>query len=111
MLKKFMLGIAVVALTAFAGTVPGAKTHFKITLVEPSVLHGTQLKTGDVKLTLGDSKITVVQGKESVEAPAKFEEAAQKFNNTSIRYITKGDQQVISEIRIGGTTTKIVVAE
>jgi hypothetical protein len=110
MFKKLVVAFAVLALAiAFAGTVPGGKTTFKITLMQPSVVNGTELKAGDCRLSLGDAKITLVQGKQSVVVAAKIEDATQKFDTTMIRYKTEGQKQIISEIRLGGTTTRIVV--
>jgi len=110
MFKKLVVAFAILALVAaFAGTVTSAKTSFKITLMQPSILNGTELKAGDCRVSLGDAKITLVQGKQSVVVPAKIEAAPQKFDTTMIRYTQQGQQQVISEIRLGGTTTKIVV--
>jgi len=110
MYKKIIVAFALLALAlGVAGTVPAARTNFKITLVQPSVVNGTELKAGDCRLTLGDAKITLVQGKQSVVVPAKIEDGAQKFNNTAIRYTIQGKQQIVSEIHLGGTKTKIVV--
>ena len=110
MFKKILVAVAILALTAFAGTVPGGKTNFRITLMQPSVVNGTELQAGDCRLSLGDAKITLVQGKQSVVVPAKIEDSPAKFDTTAIRYKTEGKQQIISEIRLGGTKTKIVVA-
>ena len=111
MFKKMLVVFAILALTAaFAGTVSGGRTNFKITLMQASVVNGTELQPGDCRLTLGDSKITLVQGKQSVVVPAKIEDAPQKFDTTAIRYKMEGTRQIISEIRLGGTKTRIVVA-
>jgi len=111
MVKKFVVvfAILVLAAMAFAGTVPAAKTSYHITLMQPSVVNGTDLKPGDYKLNLGDGKITLVQGKISVEAPAKIETVDSKFDSTAVRYKGEGGKQSVAEIRIGGSKTKIVL--
>jgi hypothetical protein len=111
MVKKLVvvLAILVLAAIAFAGTVPAGKTSFRITLMQPSVVNGTDLKPGDYKLNLGDGKITLVQGKISVEAPATFETADSKFDSTAIRYKEQGGKQSVAEIRLGGSKTKVVL--
>jgi hypothetical protein len=111
MVKKILVVSAILALAAmaFAGTIPAAKSSFHITLMQPSVVNGTDLKPGDYKLNLGDGKITLVQGKISVEAPAKIETVESKFDSTAIRYTDQAGKQSVAEIRIGGSKTKIVL--
>jgi len=110
-MKKFVVvfAILVLAAMAFAGTVPVGKNSFHITLMQTSVVNGTELKPGDYKLNLSESKITLVQGKISVEAPATFETADSKFDTTAIRYKEQGGKQSIAEIRLGGSKTKVVL--
>jgi len=113
MVKKLVVvfAILVLAAMAFAGTVPVAKNSYHITLMQPSVVNGTNLKPGDYKLNVGDGKITLVQGKISVEAPAKIETVDSKFDSTAVRYKDEGGKQSVAEIRIGGSKTKIVLAQ
>ena len=106
MLKRFALAFAILALAvATAGTVPG--THsYTITLVQPAVVNGTQLKPGEYRLHLDVTKVTLTQGKQTIEMPAaKVENVKKKFDSTAIRYV--GDK--IAEIRVGGTKTRVVV--
>ncbi|MBZ5618138.1 MAG: hypothetical protein LAQ69_05285 [Acidobacteriia bacterium] len=109
MLKKFVLAFAILALAlATAGTVANVGGSYKITLVQPSAVNGNDLKAGDYRLTLGSEKVTIVSGKTSVEVPVSVESVDKKFDATAIRYSTVGGKQVISEIRLGGTKTKLV---
>jgi len=109
MIKKLVVILAVLAMAALAGTVPGAKTSFKIILSDSSVVNGTAFKTGECRLVLGDAKITLEQGKQSVVVPATIENAESKFSATRIFYATQGDKRILSEIRLGGTKTKITL--
>jgi hypothetical protein len=105
MFKKFVLAFAILALAAaFAGTVPSVHSY-RLTLVQPAVVNGTELKPGEYRLNVDTTKITLVLGKVSVEAPATIEAVERKFDNTAIRYTGK----TIAEIRLGGTKTKIVL--
>ncbi len=105
MFKKLILTFAILALAAaFAGTVPSVHSY-RITLAQPAVVNGTELKPGEYRLTVDESKITLVNGKSTVEAPAKLESVEKKYDNTAIRYTGK----TIAEIRLGGTKTKIVL--
>jgi hypothetical protein len=109
MFRKLVLGFAILALVASAGTVP-AGTNYKITLLQPSVVKGTVLKAGDYKLSLGDAKVTITptNGKNPLEVPVKIESVEKKFADTVIGYSAQDGKSVISEIRLGGTKTRLV---
>jgi len=110
-MKKLVVVLAILALAAmaFAGTIPVGKNSFRITLMQPSVVNGTELKPGEYKLNLSEARITLVQGKISVEAPATFETADSKFDNTAIRYQQQGGKQSVAEIRLGGSKTRVIL--
>ena len=105
MLKKFVLAFGVLALTM------ASAENYKVTLSQPTSVKGKQLKAGDYRLNVADTKCTIVSGKESVEVPVKVETADKKFETTAVRYSGTGDKQSISEIRIGGTKTRLVFEE
>ena len=109
MIKKIVMVLAILALVASAGTVP-VGGHYKLTIDRPSVVKGTVLKVGDYRITLGDAKVIITNdtGKNSIEVPVKLESVEKKFSDTVIGYITENGQQTITEIRLGGTTTKLV---
>ena len=109
MLKKFVLAFAILALAlATAGTVPSSGGSYKITLLQPSVVNGNDLKAGEYRLNLGTDKVTMIIGKQAVEVPVKIESVDKKFEVTAIRYTTVGGKSAISEIRLGGTKTRLV---
>ncbi|SPF48455.1 conserved exported hypothetical protein [Candidatus Sulfopaludibacter sp. SbA4] len=109
MLKKFVVAFAVLALAvAFAGTIPGVGGNYKITLLQPSVVKGTVLKAGEYRLNVGAEKVTIVNGKDSIDVPVKIENVDKKFDSTAIRYTEEGGKAAISEIRLGGTKTKLI---
>ena len=109
MIQKIAVALAILALVASAGTVPVGNTY-RITLVQPSVVKETVLKPGDYKVNLGESKVTITasNGKNPVEVPVKVETAEKKFSDTVIGYTAENGKSVITEIRVGGTTTRIV---
>lgn len=111
MLTKLVLVFAVLALVVSAGTVPAGGVY-RITLAQPSVVKDTTLKAGDYKLNLGDAKVTITasNGKNPVEVPVKIETVEKKFGDTVIGYATENGKSVISEIRLGGTKTRLVFA-
>jgi hypothetical protein len=109
MLKKFVVAFAILALAlATAGTVPGPGSSYKITLVQPSVVKGNALEAGEYRLNFGVEKVTIVNGKQSIEVPVKVESVDKKFETTAIRYTEEGGKSSISEIRLGGTKTRLV---
>jgi hypothetical protein len=103
MLKKFVLAFAILSIA-----VASAAGNYRITLNQPSVVNGNQLKAGEYRLNVTESKVTIANGKDSVEIPAKVENNETKFETTAIRYTEEGGKQNITEIRIGGTKTKVV---
>ena len=109
MLQRLVLAFVILAVSAFAGTVTGAKTTFKITLADGVAVNGTDLKAGDCRLVLGENKITLEQGSVSVAMAAKVETVATSFDGTVIFYVSQGSKRALSEIRLGGTKTKITL--
>ncbi len=103
MTKKILFCLMTAALV----TASAATTH-RVTLFQPSVIGGKQLKPGDYKLELNDAKVVISKGKESVEAQVKVESADSKFSSTSVRYINGDGKARIQEIRLGGTNTRLV---
>ncbi len=109
MFKKLVLTFVILALAvAVAGTVPGVVGNYKITLLQPSVVKGKELKAGEYRLNLMADKVTIVNGKQTVEVPVKIESVERKFDTTAIRYVEESGKATISEIRIGGTKTRLV---
>jgi hypothetical protein len=102
MLKKFVLAFGILALA-----VAGAE-NYKVTLSQPSTVKGNDLKAGEYRLNVENTKCTLVIGKKTVEVPVKIETVEKKFDTTAIRYQGAAGKQSITEIRIGGTKTKLV---
>jgi hypothetical protein len=102
MLKNLVLAFAILALA-----VASAATY-RVALDQPSVVNGNELKAGDYRLNVQSDKVTIVNGKQSVEVPVKVETVAQTYNSTAVRYSDEGGRPTMSEIRQGGTKTKLV---
>ena len=99
MVKNILLGFASLALA-----VASAASSYNVTFYEPVMINGSELKPGDYKLELKDKTAVIKQGKTVTEAPVKVENDSQKYQRTAVRM--NGMQ--IEEIRIGGTSTRIV---
>jgi hypothetical protein len=105
-MKRVMFGFAVMALA-----VASAADTYRVTLFQPSVVGGKELKPGEYKVTVKDNKATIGQGKNAVEAPVKVEATDSKFGTTSVRYETADGKYKVQEIRLGNTKTKLVFAD
>ncbi|MCC7157252.1 MAG: hypothetical protein IT161_21915 [Bryobacterales bacterium] len=97
-----------VAFFVFALAVASAAGSYNITLFQPSTVAGKDLKAGDYKLTIENGKAILSQGKSKVEASVKTETSDTKFSSTSVRYSTADGKSLVKEIRLGGTTTRVV---
>ena len=95
------------ALLILTLSIVSASTH-SLTLFQPSVVNGTELKPGDYKLTIENDKATIEKGKSKVEATVTVENGSEKFGATSVRYTSEAGKYKVREIRLGGTTTKLV---
>ncbi|MBM3727663.1 MAG: hypothetical protein FJW40_19860 [Acidobacteria bacterium] len=106
MTKKFFLGLATCALAVATA----AESH-TINLFQPTVIAGKELKPGEYKLQIDGSKITLKSGRTVVSTDAKVESADTKYSSTAVRYQTAGGTNKASEIRVGGSKTRIVLSE
>ena len=103
MTKKLLVAFATLALAAAS-----AKTY-DVTLFQPAVLNGKDLKAGDYRVEVDGSKVVLRNGKQATEADVKVETGDQKFSATSIRYGNGNGKYQIQEIRLGGTNMRLVV--
>lgn len=106
MLKKITVSFATLALA-----VASAASGYKLNLFQPTTVKGQELKAGEYRLEVKDDKAVISAGKQSVEVPVKVENGSEKFRSTSVRYENSNGTMKIQEIRLGGTTTKLVFAD
>jgi hypothetical protein len=109
MIQRILVVFALLAVVvAFAGTVPAPGGSYKITFTQPSVLKGVEFKAGDYRLSILADKVTITSGKNVVDVAAKVETGETKFDTTAIRYVTEAGKAKVSEIRVGGTKTRVL---
>lgn len=105
MIRQILTSFAFVALS-----VASAATY-KVSLIEPSVVKGNELKAGDYQVSVKDSSVVIqkfnASKKQQVEVPAKIEQAGQKYQRTRVLYNENKGKFTIQEIELGGTTTKL----
>jgi hypothetical protein len=98
----------VVCFAALAISVASAADSYRVQFFQESVVNETALKPGDYKVTVEGGKAVISSGKDRVEAAVKIESVEQKFNSTSVRYKNGDGKYRVSEIRLGGTKTKLI---
>ncbi len=100
MLNKSVITFAMTgAIAVFA-----ASATYRVNILQDSVVEGKQIKAGDYKVAVENNTAVLKHGKQSIEVPAHTEQSQSKYSNTQVRYV----DNAISEIHVGGTTTKIV---
>jgi hypothetical protein len=102
-MKKLMLSFATLALA-----VASAASSYHFSIFQSSFVAGKELKPGDYKIELNGDKATIKVGKQVLEASVKVESGTEKFSETSVRYGTADGKMTVQEIRLGGTSTKLV---
>jgi hypothetical protein len=109
MIQRILVVFAILAVVvASAGTVPAPGGSYKITFTQATVVKGIEFKAGDYRLSVLADKVTISAGKTSFDVAAKVETAEKKFDSTAIRYVTEAGKAKVSEIRVGGTKTKVL---
>jgi hypothetical protein len=103
-MKKALLCVCLLAGMAFAS----AKS-FTVTLFEPAMIGGTELKAGDYKCELQDQKIVLKHGHDSTEAAVKVETGESKYSSTAVTFANADGKNKVEEIRVGGTNMKLVL--
>ena len=79
---------------------------YRVSLHQDAMVNGKLVKAGDYKIEVKDNNTAILkQGKKEVEVPVKTETAGSKFSSTQVQY-TEGNN--LQEIRVGGTSTRLV---
>jgi hypothetical protein len=100
MIKTTVLSFLVLGAAAFA-----AGNTFKVSFAQDSVIAGKTFKAGDYKILLENGNAVIKQGKQSVAVPAHEVDDPDKVESTELTY---RDNTNLTEIRIGGSHTKII---
>ena len=106
-MKKAAVTFAPLFLLAALATA-NAKTY-SVTLFQPTVVAGTELKAGTYDIDLKGSSFTIKDGKTPITVPARLEKVDNKYPSTSIRYRVSGGKNELDEIRLGNTNLKLVL--
>ena len=85
-----------------------AASRYTIDFRNPAVVSGMELKPGIYKMEVTGDKAMIQGSKQQVEASVKVEEMNEKFGNTTVRYSMADGKYKVTEIRLGGTKTKVL---
>ncbi len=97
-----------VAFLTLALAVASAKSY-TVNVVRPTFLAGAELKAGEYRLEVNGDKILLINGVKVVQASVKVENTTEKNGSTTLRMEDQNGKLTITEIRLGGTNTKLVV--
>ena len=103
MTAKILLCFATIAL----GVASAASSH-RLTLYSDVSVNGRQLKAGEYKIEVRDGTAVFTSGKTTIEAPVKIENGDTKFSSNVVRYGGESGSSTVHEIRLRGTTTKLI---
>lgn len=103
--RTLPLFFAVVALAICAG-----KTY-TVKFFSPTTVGNTELKPGEYKVEIVDQNSIVLHGKGDTRTAVRTETVKEKFGDTAIRVDNADGKARLQEIRLGGTNTKLVIAE
>jgi hypothetical protein len=100
----FLAGILAFSSLSFAS----AKTY-EITLSKPAKAGNLQLKAGEYRMRVDGEKVvfTFVETSKQFTTSVKVETADKKFDDTKVDASKEGDTDVIKDIELGGSKTKI----
>ncbi len=99
---------AIAALAVLAVAMANAKSY-GIVISSPVKAGDVQLKAGEYKLKVeGTTAVfTNTQSSQSFSTTVKVETNPQKFSETRVQTTKQGDADVIQEIDLGGSNTKL----
>jgi hypothetical protein len=96
----------------FASAGFASASTYKVTLLETTNVHGTQLKAGEYKLDVDNGKAVFRHGRTTAEAPAKLATSDQKYKDTKFIYDNGSDGQLtLREIDLGGSNVRVVLED
>lgn len=108
-MKMKVTCIAILLLAGFLTTAASAEETYRITVPSTSKIGVAEFPAGEYKITVGSPKIALTELKTGklIELEAKVESVEKKFPTTEIHSKKVDGVSQISEIRIGGSKTRI----
>jgi len=104
-MKTRILSLALLALSA------AVAKDFTISLYQPAMVAGKSLAAGQYKLALHGETAIISDWKNKVEVPVKVVESDSKYSSTTVKFDTANGHNVVQEIKLAGTKTRLVFGE
>ncbi len=105
-----MKAIASLSLMILLPLAAAAADSRQVTIPEPIVVAGTELKAGEYNFDVDNGMLTIKKGKRVVQqAPARLDKADAAYKNTSLKLSRDNGKFNLQEVRLGGTNTKITL--
>ena len=105
-MKKLIFAFATLALAAAS-----AANRHNFKLFQTSEVNGQILKPGEYTIEVKDNRAVIKGARQTVEAEVRIESEAKKFDANTVRYSFDGPGARVEEIRLGGTTTKLLFSK
>jgi len=102
---------ALTLIFAIGISVAYAASSYHVTLYKATTVNGTRFKAGDCKIELQGDKVVIKQGKTTAESSVTVQNGTQKFADTSVSYDGDSSNNQVQEIRLGGTSTKLLFGD
>jgi len=108
-MKKLIIAAAV----ALCMVAIAAAKSYELALSSPTKIGAVELKAGQYTLkVVGDKAVfTAVEDAKQYKTPVKVENSDKKFDTTSVDANKQGNIDVVKEIDLGGTKTKLEFGE
>jgi hypothetical protein len=105
MLKRMLF------MCALAGLAIASAKTYDIVLSDASTVGTAQLRPGEYRVLVEGSKVIFKdnQNRQVAETNAKIVNADKKFEQTAVETKTVAGKTMIEDIRLGGSTTKLVL--
>ena len=101
-MKKLILTFAVAGLSLVS-----AKSY-DLTLFNPVNIGASTIMSGMYKLEVKGDRLLLKDGKKIDEFPVQVQNGSQKFDSTTLTVSSSNGTAQIQEIRLGGTSVKLV---
>ena len=103
-----ILNAFVGSLVLVASLTPAVAKDYAVKFSSPVVVAGTELQPGRYTLVVTQGQVVIQGTKTSVVALATVEQVENRYEATAVKYTTVEGRNLAQEIRIGGTSTKVV---
>jgi len=104
-----MKRLALLAVLAFAFLSLANAKGYSVILAHPTKAGSVQLKAGEYSLQINGSSavFTSKQTSKAISIPVKVENGGTKFSQTVVETTNVGGAEVLQDIELGGSSTKV----